>query len=817
MVDLAVWLLVIELMGLVAFPLTFVLFRRLPDRGYTVAKPLALLLAAYLLWLLGLTHLIPNAPATIVGILILGAAVSGLLFYRSRRGMAQFVTSQWRILLTAEAVFLALFLAWAGLLSEFPGISHTEQPMDFAFLNGILQSQYFPPEDPWLAGHPISYYYFGHFMMALPMQLAGIPSNLGYNLALSLVPALVGVASFGLAYNLIRLSGGSGKAAIGFGLTAPLLIMLIGNLEGAMEFVHLRGWGGDGFWQWVSIKGLEGGATGGSGVFPDGGWWWWRATRVIDTLSGGQSLDYTITEFPFFSFILGDLHPHMMSLPFLLLTLSLGLNLFVSPERPGLGWLLRNPWAAGAIALSLGTLAFINAWDFPVYAALFGVMLLMKWYGSELIGPDNALTLNLPSNSTLLLNRGKAALGKAFLNVGLMFTPILAAAFLLFLPFYLSLSSQAAGILPTLAYPTRPFLFFLVMGLPFLLGLSFLLRQLPGLKRPGPVDGAAILLVGIVVLTPLLLWVALALAWGSLTNGVASTWGPVGWRILLTLPGLAVTGLAGFSALQRAGRGNDPVLAFPLLLLATAAYLLVGAELFYLADFFGNRMNTVFKVYYQAWLLLGIVGSFGLYYWHSRRRHPDSGPTLTSRWSWRRLGHYAWVGGAALLIAVSLYYSVGAVLERTGYFQPRHTLRDNTLDGLAYIRENDPAEYAAILWLRDRAAPARIVEAVGDDYSDYSRVSAATGRPTILGWKGHEHQWRGTTAPFDGREEDVARIYESGDPATVRQLLEKYNIRYVYLGSRERAKYNINRLPALDGLLEIAFEQDGVIIYELAH
>ncbi len=799
MLDLVAWLLIIELMGLVAFPLAFVLFRHLPDRGYTLTKPLAMLLAAYLLWLLGMTQVVPNSPITIAGILLLGAAVFGWLYYRRWPELERFVTTQWRVLVVAEALFLLLFLLWCAALSEFPSINHTEKPMDFAFLNGILQSRFFPPEDPWLAGHPISYYYFGHVIMALPMQLAGISSNIGYNLALALVPALVSMAGFGLTYNLIRLSGGGCKAAVGFGLAAPFLITVMGNLEGSLEFVQLRGWGGDGFWEWVAIKGLDGSGGGGSSLFPEENWWWWRATRVIDTLQAEQSLDYTITEFPFFSFILGDLHPHMLSLPFLLLVLSLGLNLYVAPKSPGPGWLLRHPWQAGAIALSLGALAFINSWDFPVYAAIFGALLLTKSYTNGLVEPGG--TDKRPTEP------GKTALGKAFLNAGLMLGPILLGAILLFLPFYITLSAQVSGVLPTLGPGTRPFLFFLVMGLPLLLGIGFLLHQLRGLPRLDPDDGPAVVLVLVVALAPLLLWICLALTWGALIQSMGLMLKLVSLRVMLTLPGLAVAAMAGFCAIHRASRKQETVLAFPLLLLAAAAYLLVGAELFYLADFFGNRMNTVFKVYYQAWLLLGIAGAFGLYYCYSRR---------TSLARWGRLGHYAWVGVAAFLLVVAFYYPVGAALDRTGLLREQHTFKDNTLDGLAYIRNNDPAEYAAIQWLRDEAEAGRIVEAVGDDYSDYGRISAATGRPTMLGWKGHELQWRGSAAIFEGREEDVAQIYQRGDPETVQQLLASYNIRYVYLGNRERVKYGISQLTYPDDLLKPVFEQDDVTIYEIA-
>ena len=176
--------------------------------------------------------------------------------------------------------------------------------MDFALLNASIQASHFPPEDPWLAGYPISYYYFGYLMMGFLSQLTGIASNVSYNLSISLVPALAAAGVFGITHNLVRLSGGRQGMALGCGTIACVLLLIIGNLEGVVELIHSRGWGSEAFWAWVGVKGLEGGGSGGS-VFPDQYLWWWRATRVIDTVMDGRSLDYTITEFPMFSFLLG--------------------------------------------------------------------------------------------------------------------------------------------------------------------------------------------------------------------------------------------------------------------------------------------------------------------------------------------------------------------------------------------------------------------------------------------------------------------------------------------------------------------------------
>jgi len=789
-VDALLWLLSIEVLGLLALPFAFVLFQRLPDRGFTVAKPMALALSSYLLWVVGLSHLAPNSRLTIILILLFGALISGLVLRSQMDRFRAFLKNEWRTLLVAQGVFLVFFLLWAGIVSEVPAITGTEKPMDFAFLNAVLQSRYFPPEDPWLAGHPISYYYFGHFTMALLTQLTGIASSVSYNLSIPLIAALAATGAFGLVQNLVRLSGGSRRAAIGFGLAAPALLLLLGNLEGALEFIQAQGWGSGGFWDWVGIKGLEASPSGPM---------WWRATRVIDTLSNGQSLDYTITEFPFFSFLLGDLHAHVVSLPFLILGLSLGLNLFLAPDPPGLAWLRRHPVEAIAVALFLGSLAFINAWDFPLLAAVLGVLVLVRAYGAE-----------------------RGDLQRAAGQAALMLAPIFLAAVALFLPYYLTLDGQVSGILPLTKVSTRPFLFFLVMGLFSVLAISFLLRQLAGLVRPTRHEAPAALLVLMVTLAPFLLWLVIAFLLTSLTDGVAPAIAKAGGRALWVLPGLAVVALAGFSAAKRVLLGREPVLAFPLLLLAAGFYLLVGVELFYVVDLFGNRMNTVFKVYYQVWLLLSLVGAYGLYYWYSRSAGVapagslgrPTGGLVMRRWAlWA--GRHSWTVAVAVLLLASLYYPVGAVLDRTGILGQGHSFSDNTLDGLSFIKDSRHGEYAAIQWLRDEAPWGRIVEAVGDDYSDYGRISASTGLPTVLGWKGHELQWRGGTRLFNGRDEDVGTIYRSDDSEAVGRLLKRYGVRYVYVGRRELSSYGVGHLAGFDKLLKTVFQQSGVVIYEV--
>ena len=794
MLDALLWLLAIEILGLIALPLTFRLFRRLPDRGIALSKLLGLLLCSYVLWVLGLAHVLPNSFYSIVGILAIMALASALVLRHSMPDIIRFLRGSWGPVLVGELVFLGFYFLWLAVVSSAPAINHTEKPMDFAFLNSILRSSYFPPEDPWLAGHSISYYYFGHFMMAFLTKLTAIPSSVAYNLSIALIPALLAAGAFSLVYNLVRLSGGRARTAVLFALAAPAFIGLIGNLEGVLELFHAREWGPDGFWEWVSIKGLDGAQEGEPSIFPRAHWWWWHSTRVIDTVVDGNSLDYTITEFPFFSFLLGDLHAHVSALPFLVLNLALGLNLFLSKERLGLSWLRRNPWEVLALALSLGALAFINIWDFPVFAAILVALVLVKGLGDW--GGYTQRSL-LPSLYVL--------------------APMLVGSVVMFLPFYLTLASQASGILPVGEHSTRPFFFFLIWGLFLVLTGTYLLRQLgrvPGLtgRYPG-ILGTTI----VITLLPALLWAGIELLVSPFDDGIVNGLHTVAARLGKVLPGLAIVAIAIYSALLRVlhGNGRGRATAFTLVLLAMAFYLLVGAELFYVADFFGNRMNTMFKVYFQAWLLLAIVSAYSLYYLCSRPV-----PSLSRRLGPLRaavrvpvalasgVGRYGWAGAVAVLFLASIYYPVGAALDKA------RGSGDTTLDGLAFLRGENSGEYAAITWLRDEAPRGRIVEAVGDDYSPFGRVSSSTGLPTLLGWKGHEHQWRGSTRAFRGREGEVESIYRNEDADEVLRLLQENDIRYVYVGPRERATYGGRTFDRFCTFLKPVFHEKDVVIYE---
>ena len=813
MQDVLAWLIALWALSLVGFPIASTLcgLGRLADRGWAVSRVLALLALAWVTWIGGTLGIVPNSAAGIGAVVVVMGIAAAWLAYQRRAELADFFRRRWAVVVITELTFLAIFAFWALVISEVPAINHTEKPMDFGILNAVANADGFPPEDQWLSGHSIAYYYGGHYVAAMLSTLTGVATDKAYNLAVATIPALLAAGILGLVYNVLRLAGARAFPALGAGLLTAVGVTMLGNLSGVLELAYVRGVGGDWFWNWVAVKGLEAPA-GGDGWLPDGFWWWWRGTRVIDTLSEtGSSLDYTITEVPFFSFLLGDLHAHVSALPFVTLALTLTLALMVSPFAPGLRWLRRRPGEAVALALALGSLAFINAWDFPLYVAIVGMAAVACWSAWR-INRSEPETSSSSAAST-------AALGRAAGRATLLALGLVAAGVALFLPFYQSFDSQAGGILPVTGPATRPFLFLVVMGVPAFLAGALVGRSLLALGSPTSGKRLLVWPVAAFSAAPFFVWLlAVAVVVSIRPEETTLANGLVWHRIVLAVPLLTMGGLAAYCALVlAANRRPMQWLVFALILAAAGFYLLAGAELFRIVDLFGNRMNTVFKVYYQAWVLLGIAGGVGIYYIVAgpyRLRPGDYRAPL-----FRALG-IAWAGLAVGLIMASAYYPVAAVLERTGWFQDGGGIGDNTLAGFDFLRRSDPGEYDAIVWLNSEAEPGRILEAVGDGYSNYGRIAGATGRATVLGWEGHQRQWRGDDSAFAGRSHDVETIYQGTDVTETRRLLELYGVRWLIVGPRERDAYGeeVDERVAEwvdEGWLMQAFASDDVAIYEV--
>jgi uncharacterized membrane protein len=167
MSETLVWWLMVQVVGLAALPLCLTLFQRLPDRGYALSKPFALLLVGYLFWILNVVHVLPNTTRGIWAALLLFSAASGYLLWRRRDELLAFVRERWWLIVATEVLFFLAFITAAYLRSYVPTVAGTEKPMDFMFLNAMATADGFPPEDPWMAGGNVAYYYFGYLLVSI--------------------------------------------------------------------------------------------------------------------------------------------------------------------------------------------------------------------------------------------------------------------------------------------------------------------------------------------------------------------------------------------------------------------------------------------------------------------------------------------------------------------------------------------------------------------------------------------------------------------------------------------------------------------------
>jgi uncharacterized membrane protein len=230
--------------------------------------------------------------------------------------------------------------------------------------------------------------------------------------------------------------------------------------------------------------------------------------------------------------------------------------------------------------------------------------------------------------------------------------------------------------------------------------------------------------------------------------------------------------------------------------------LILGIEFFWAQDPVRLRTNTVFRLGFQAWVLLAVAAAFGLHY-------------VTARWQpaflWQRAGRWAWAAAIAVVLAVGLIYPVTVTFYRTDDFQGHQSL-----DGLVLVSFFDRNEYDATIWLRDNVQGTPVVlEAIGESYSSDARISSRTGLPTVLGWPDHEYRWRGSWEPQDGRREDVELAYETTSVTEAAAVLDKYDVRYVYVGGAERDAYGEEGMAKFAELGEIVYQNPKVTIYRI--
>lgn len=655
------------------------------DAVLSFAVPVGLVLAATPGWLLSSLFHVPIARLALP--LALVALVAGLLW-----GGADLpaMLPRSRARLVPAALFLGVFLFFLWIRWTFGEIRQTEKPMDFAVLSGLMTTARLPFPDPWLSGERFPYYHFGTYLFALPARAARVPSEYAYNLVAALLPALAALAGFG-AIRARR--GGSALAVFG-----GLLLVLSGTFDGARQFLSGK-----------PLVDLD----------------WWLSSRRVDNPS-------TITEWPLFTFRLGDLHPHAVTFPFLVTLLGLAGRIgSVS------GTLLDG--------LLLAAVVSANPWDLPASLLILGAgNLAERDFKPALI---RSLWTLLPALFFLLpfVRSPRPAFG------GLSWWKEGTGAADAFLHF------GVLAVIPALA-----------------LGIALVRSQTRADRSLVAACAFPALALALVVFTKKPVF--------SLAAGFAAG---VVW-LLLRKTGAGETERP--SGALRAG----------LLLAASGAVLAAVPDVVLVSDSYGEsmrRMNTVFKCFMGAWPLLALGGALLL-------------PLALASRHARVLIRIAL--GATL--AAGLAHPLSAIAFRANWRGPL-----DGLDGLRWMARDAPGDRESVLWLRAHAVEGAVLaEATGNAYSDYGRIGAASGLPTVLGWENHEGLWRGggSVAETSARKRDLKLIYTSEEFEGTLKLLHQYQVRYVFVGALEKRDFGPNAFP-MRANFRRAFASGDAAIYEI--
>ncbi|MBV9258015.1 MAG: hypothetical protein JO215_08360, partial [Ktedonobacteraceae bacterium] len=723
----------IEVLGLVCLPLTITVFHNLPDRGWAFSKTLALALFAFCVWFpLMCLQFLPFSRLFIAGVALILLACNLIAFLRVRHSLLKVIRTNLTYIVVAEVVFLGMVFLLGLLRSYGPDIRSYEMFMDEGFIAGIMRSPHLPPNDMWFSGYPINYYYYAHFTVAMLAKLLGQSPSIAFNTGICMFFGLTAVNLFGVTCNIVAWARYlrartqtqnanvtiersdavhlSLRPAIPYGLLSMIMGLVLGNLAATQKWWQLHDTvfsSPAAFQQWLHNY---------------SGWaqydWMWGPTRVINN---------TINEFPAFSFLLSCFHAHVLTLAFTIMAIGMAFNLFLEADGKGIfvfgrGW--RLAWTLLMTALVLGGLFTMNGWDYPTYLALTLVCIILQQWLAHGARFSMELCLDIVT---------------AGLSLG-------ALSFVFYFPFYHGFVSPAQGIgivNPADRSPLSDEL--LIYGLFAFVFLSLLLAS--ALKRPlfplsslisknendeegethfnwrriGLIGAVLLFLAGLVTLI-------------LMRNGATF--------VIATSIALLAVVLLFYNLGNRSH-------AFILLLGATAFALVAVCEVVFLKDVFAGslpRMNTVFKLYFQAWAMLSIGCGAGLFFILDSF-HPVKTASRPLYYL-QRGGRIIWIACLLVLILAGAVYPLSAPEARYAMLNTQgqyYLHRTNSLDGLTYLATDsaNPGDYDAIRWLNANVPDDPvIVEAIGDDYSNAGRVSAFTGLPAPMGWIGHELQWR---------------------------------------------------------------------------
>lgn len=707
----AIWWLAVLLLGWCSFPLCQYLFSGFRDKGYLVAKIFGIAGAGFLMWLGAATGIVPFTAGSCLGSVAVFAVICWgvwITFNKKKnkdRKFWQFTGGWYQTALDDELVFTLLFLLWTYVAGFRPAAYGTEKFMDYGFMMAMMRSTTLPAKDLWYAGSKINYYYGGQYFAVFLTKLTHTQVAQTYNLMRTLVAGFCFAVPFGLVRQMVLDSWKKEKPALLGGVLAGAGVSLAGNMHYVVIGKLLP---------WIrEIFHLPKG---------DYTYWFPNSTRYIGYYPAEN--DKTIHEFPSYSFVLGDLHAHVVNLMFVVALISLVYAMMKHHSSKGalqaeaageknfckkqVAAALTDPYVLVFVFL-IGMFHWTNYWDFVIYYVMGGMGVIWCNY-------QKYKELEKP-------HRMRMTAGISLLHAVWVFLLATIAA----LPFTLQFQSMVSEVALAQNH-SRPYQWWLIWGL--------------------PVIGAVLF----------------------------------------------------FWCVKREGAKKADL--FCVLLGISALGLIVIPEIVYVRDIYEKeyaRSNTMFKLTYQAFTMFGILLGYALIRLWMEKKHVIR-KVLTS-------AVFACFVGCCFYTATAVHAWFGQVWDPSQY---------QGLDATAYLEKTFPEDAAAIRWLNDNVTGDPVVlEANGDSYSDYERVSAMTGLPTVLGWYVHEWLWRGDTGALNERAQEVETIYTSTNQEEVKALLEKYQVEYIFVGAREREKYESLNESMLQSLGNVVFSDEQSQTYVL--
>lgn len=814
-----VWYLTLFLLSLLFLPSVLTIFRKLPDRGYPLARIISLLAVGWAAWLLASLKLAAFTRVTILLVLVIFALVNVLLAVKRWSEFSGFIKANWRNLLAVEGLFAVVFVHGVLLRLGNPDLWQPwmggEKPMNFAIFNSVLKSVYFPPANPWLSGYYLNYYYYGYVLEAIPTKLLGIMPSFAYNLILPTWFAMSGVGAFCVAYNLTvkLLTGHNGEgdttgkpkfARLAWiaGLSAVVLMLFLGNLyqvrklweelpavapieqaedlTGASRLIAAISGAGQVINDLADLPGSKSS-------------WYFEASRPI--LNGvDEGSETPIAEFPLFTYLYGDMHPHLLVMPIWFAALA-WLLLFFVPNGERRPWLDRILfWAAGGLVL--GVFRGAHTWD---YVTLLGLAIVAAGWTSWLAYRQ--------------VNR------QALMDFAIKIALLLALTVVMYFPVGQWFITGYTTVILWKGSRTPLGDYLIVHGLFLFILVSFLL-----VESGSWISGRTARLKANrfeIIIPDIRLWIRWAVY-----IGLAAVLAYFSYKVVpvlvLVIPLLFWVGLIFFK------KGQSTFKQILLALFAAGLAITVLVEVVTLKGD-AARMNTVFRFYMQVWTIFSVTSGAMLGY-------------LFNRWhGWRPAWRWSWTIALALLVLGAAAYPLTAIPARYNDRWPKIFDPPVTLNGMDFMLgesanvkgERDPAagavyndsekllhlgyDYDGIRFMQENVSGTpTIVEGIHGEYRWTGRYSVYTGLPAVASWSWHVRQHNSLMdgAIVDRRIEEVKTFYETTDLATALAFLERYQVEYVILGDMEREFYapdGVEKFSQLvqQGNLEEVFSEQG--------